>query len=102
MDDLKPVIPSSTFEDIASPIFAPHGFCLHTHASLRNTILKIVKSYRDILYESEGLTVICGRGGTCRKQIAMLSANVAYASKPDSVYFLDITPGQYINYKKIN
>ena len=29
----------------------------------------------------------------------MLSANVAYASKPGSVYFLDITPGQYIHYK---
>ena len=100
MDDVKPVIPTSTFDEIAAPIFAPHGFCLHTHASLRNAILKIVKSYQDILYESEGLTVISGREGTCRKKIAMLSANVAYASKPGSVYFLDITPGQYIHYKK--
>ena len=69
MDDVKPVIPTSTFDEIAAPIFAPHGFWLHTHAPLRNAILKLVKSYQDILYESEGLTVISGREGTYRKKL---------------------------------
>ena len=35
MDDVKPVIPTSTFDEIAAPIFAPHGFCLHTHAFIK-------------------------------------------------------------------
>ena len=64
---------------------------------MKNVILRLIHSFRNVVNDTKGLTILSGKHGTCKRELVTIASELCFQN--EKCCFMDVTPGgQYNDY----